>query len=306
MKVIVAGGTGFLGSELINRLLVDHHEVVLLTRNSRNVYGLDNKSVQIKMWDGRTLGAWSECLDGADAVINLTGENVAAKRWSDKQKKRLIDSRIEPTKIIVQAISLADKKPSVLINASAVGYYGNFGSGSVAEDNLKGDGFLGELCQLWEDEARQAIKYGVRVVLPRIGIVLHSSGGALKKMLLPFKLFVGGPIGTGKQWFPWIHRDDVINIFLYAITNESISGVVNTVSPFPVPMVDFARSLGKAIHRPSRISVPSTILKIGLGEMSEMVLGGRQIVPKKLLDSRFVFQYPVLNEALKNLFDKRK
>jgi uncharacterized protein (TIGR01777 family) len=305
MKVIVAGGTGFIGSELINRLLGANHEVVLLTRNQGAVDLTDKKSLRVERWDGKSLGAWTDFIDGADAVINLSGENVAAKRWSEKQKQRLIDSRLEPTKAIVQAIANASKKPRVLINASAVGYYGNFGSGNVAEDEPKGDGFLGELCQQWEDEARQAKKYRVRVVLPRIGIVLHGSGGALRKMLLPFKLFIGGPIGSGKQWFPWIHRDDVIGIILFALMNDSISDAVNTVSPFPVPMVDFTLSLGRAMGRPSWMRVPSFILKIALGEMSEMLIGGRQIVPKKLLHNGFVFQYPDLDKALKSLMRKK-
>jgi uncharacterized protein (TIGR01777 family) len=305
MRVIVAGGSGFIGSELIRKLLVSKHQVVLLSRKPVGVRSGYNELLQIVQWDGKTVGSWAKFIDGADAIINLSGENVAAKRWSESQKARLIDSRINPTRAILQSINQVTKKPRVLVNASAVGYYGNFGDGDVTESHIKGEGFLSDLCEQWEREALHAEKYGLRIVLLRIGIVLEPSGGALKKMLLPFKLFIGGPLGSGKQWFPWIHREDVINIILFAIENQSLSGPVNVVSPSPVKMKEFTCSLGKVIGKPSRIPVPSLVLKMVLGEMSEMLLGGRRIMPKKLLDRGFVFQYPNLDKALSMLMRKK-
>lgn len=306
MKIIVAGGSGFIGSELIRRLINSKHQVVLLSRNPGAARLEERESFKIVQWDGKTIGLWSQFIDGADAVINLSGENVAAKRWSESQKTRLIDSRINPTRAILQTINQATKKPRVLVNASAVGYYGNFGDGDVTESHIKGEGFLSDLCEQWEREAMNAEVHGLRVVLLRIGIVLEPSGGALKKMLLPFKLFIGGSLGSGKQWFPWIHLDDVLNIILFALENDSVSGAVNLSSPSPVTMDEFASSLAKAIRRPSWARVPSFVLKILLGEMSEMLLGGRRIVPKKLIDNGFMFQYPNLDETLNSLFRERK
>jgi len=305
MKIIVAGGSGFIGSELIRRLVDAKHDVVLLSRNPGAARQLEKDSLKIVQWDGKTVGSWSQFIDGADAVINLSGENIAAKRWSESQKTRLINSRIDPTRAILQSINQATKKPRVLVSASAVGYYGNFGDGDVTETQPKGEGFLSNLCEQWEQEALYAEKYGLRVVLLRIGIVLEPSGGALKKMLPPFKLLIGGPLGSGKQWFPWIHREDVLNVILFALENDSLSGAVNAASPSPVTMKEFACSLGKVMGKLSWISVPSVILKIGLGEMSEMLLGGRRIIPKKLLDNAFVFQYPDLDNALDGLMKKK-
>ncbi len=305
MRIIIAGGSGFIGTELIQRLLDSEHEIVLLSRNPNAVRLKQNDLLRILPWDGQTIGEWSEFIDGADAVINLSGENIAARRWSQKQKARLVNSRIEPTRAIIQSINKAEKKPRVLINASAVGYYGNYGSGEITESQTHGDGFLANLCLQWEREAMEADKLGLRVVLIRIGIVLEPSGGALKKMLLPFKLYAGGPLGSGKQWFPWIHREDVLNVILFALENDSLLGAVNVTSPSPVTMKEFACSLGKVMGKPSWISVPSVILKIGLGEMSEMLLGGRRIIPKKLLDNSFVFQYPDLDNALDGLMKKK-
>ena len=305
MRVIIAGGSGFIGLELIRRLLKLKHEVILLSRNPEAIRFQLNESIRVVQWDGETLGEWAKFIDGANAVINLSGENIAAKRWSESQKTRLINSRINPTRAILQSINQATKKPRVLVNASAVGYYGNFGDGDVTESQVKGEGFLSDLCEQWEREAMSAEKHGLRVVLLRIGIVLEPSGGALKKMLLPFKFFLGGPLGSGRQWFPWIHREDVINIILFVLEEGVLSGPLNVSSPSPVTMKEFAHSLGRATGKASWISVPSLILNIGLGEMSEMLLGGRRIMPKKLLDNGFVFQYPDLDKALKALLRKK-
>ncbi|MDI6765627.1 MAG: TIGR01777 family oxidoreductase [Bacteroidota bacterium] len=302
MKIIIAGGTGFIGSELIRRLLDAKNNVILLSRNPDTGKSIKDDSFQIVKWDGKTMGEWARHIDGVDAIINLTGENIAAKRWSEKQKTRLLQSRIEPTRAIVNAISEASCKQRILINASAVGYYGNFGTGDVTEAEPRGVGFLSDLCEQWEREAMYAEKYKTRVVLLRIGVALDPSGGALKRMLLPFRLFIGGPLGSGKQWFPWIHREDVVNIIFFALEKQSLSGEVNVSSPSPVMMNEFSSSLGKAIGRPSWMPVPSFMLKLMLGEMSEMLIGGRRIIPKKLLEAGYKFKFPTLHDALENFF----
>jgi uncharacterized protein (TIGR01777 family) len=304
MKIVIAGGSGFIGSELIKKFLEQGIHVVLLTRNINSPKVKNYDTFEVVDWNGKSTGSWTEYIDGSDAVINLSGENVASKRWGEKQKANLIQSRIEPTKAIVDAISNAVIKPKVLINASAAGYYGNFGDEDVYESDNKGNGFLADLCEEWERNAMLAEKYGVRVVLLRIGIVLSPSGGALKKMLMPFKCFVGGPLGSGKQWFPWIHLEDVIRITQFALENNGIKGALNIASPHPVTMRGFAYSLGKVLKRPALFPVPSFVLKLLLGEMSAIVLGGRKVIPKKLIDAGFVFKFIDINDTLLNLMKR--
>ncbi len=301
MKIVLAGGSGFIGSKLIKILLDENNQVVLLSRKADTVGFKCSDLLQIVKWDGKNSGPWMEHINSSDAVINLSGENVSSKRWTEKRKVKLIQSRLEPTRAIIDSISLASVKPKILINASAAGYYGNDSNEDVSESHPKGSGYLADLCEQWEAEAMVAEKFGIRVVLLRIGIVLEKSGGALKKMSLPFKFFLGGPLGSGEQWFPWIHRDDVIRIIKFTLDHNSIKGAVNVASPFPVTMKKFASLLGKTMKRPSAISVPSFVLKIMLGEMSEMLLGGIKIIPKKLIDSGFQFQYPELNKALESI-----
>jgi uncharacterized protein len=308
MKIIVAGGTGFIGTELVRKLLEAKHNVVLLSRKSSHVFpGLrryQDGLLSIELWDGETGGKWQDAIDGADAVINLTGESIAGKRWTASQKTKLLDSRINSTRIIVDAIADAKRKPNVLINASAVGYYGGVDTGDVSETSPAGKGFLADLCRQWEDEAKKVEALGVRLVLLRTGIVLEKDGGALKKMLLPFRLFAGGPIGSGRQWMPWIHLEDEIRIILFALEKQSLSGSVNVTAPTPVTMKDFAGILGRTIHRPSWAPVPAFVLTMALGEMAGMLLTGQKAVPQKLLDHGFKFRYTKLDGALSAIFSK--
>lgn len=293
MKIILAGATGFIGKSLIESLLKDRHSIFLLTRRDINA-----ENVTVLQWDARTLDKWSKQIDGADAVINLSGESIAAKRWSDNQKKRLTDSRILSTRVLVQAIAMASKKPKTLINASAVGYYGHVAENDVTETHSPANDFLGRLCAAWEAEAVKAEELGVRVVLPRIGIVLGGDGGALQKMVLPFKFFAGGPLGSGHQWMPWIHLDDVIAGLQFLLNHPAIHGAINFTAPDPVRMKEFCKTLGDVLHRPSWAPVPSFILKRLLGEMAAIVLNGQKAVPKKLIDSGFEFKYTDLKNAI--------
>lgn len=300
MKIILAGGTGLIGRALTKRLLEANHSIVLLVRNPEAVAAPAN--VTIEQWDGKTPGAWTRHLDDADALINLAGESIADKRWTERRKAILRSSRIDPTRALVDSIATAKKKPEVLINASAVGFYGAIESGDVDEGRSAGDGYLARLCAEWEGEAMKTSAYGTRVVLVRTGIVLEKNGGALKKMVLPFKLFAGGPIGGGRQWMPWIHVDDEVGIILFALENKSLSGPVNASAPNPVTMGEFSKSLGHVIHRPSWAPVPGFVLKVALGELSGMVLTGQRAVPQKLLAQGYVFKYAELDEALSAIF----
>jgi len=297
MTIIVAGGTGFLGMALLHRLLRDNHSIVLLTRNSGNV-SIHHPHVRVAQWDGRVVGDWVKYVDGADAIVNLTGELIAGKRWTKRQKEIILGSRVDATRAIVKAIEQASKKPSVLVSASAVGYYGNVPSGDVPESFPKGNDFLAMVCGRWEEEALVARKLGIRIVTPRLGVVLAGDGGALKKMVLPFRWFIGGPIGNGRQWLPWIHRDDVVDGIVFLLQSSQLAGAVNFVAPEPATMKQFSRALGRSLRRPSWIPVPSFILHILLGEMAGMLLTGQRAVPQRLMDAGFVFQYPGLDRAL--------
>ncbi|MSR78017.1 MAG: TIGR01777 family protein [Candidatus Omnitrophica bacterium] len=301
MKIIVAGGTGFVGKPLLSALLDGGHTVILLTRNSGHFQNASGSKLQLQTWDAQSTGDWTKQLEGADAVINLTGEGVAGKRWTAAQKKILLRSRIDSTHALVQALSQTTSKPKVLINASAIGYYGNIPAGNITETSAKGTGFLADLCDQWEKEALTAEALGIRVVRLRIGIVLERDGGALNKMLLPFKVGAGGPVGSGKQWLSWIHRDDLVAIILYALENPELSGAVNGTAPAPVTMKEFASSLGKALHRPAFLPVPGFVIKLLLGEMSSMLLDGQRALPEKLSKLEFRFKYPDLSGALKSI-----
>lgn len=296
MKIVLAGCTGFIGSVLVEELLKEKHELYLLTRNP------DTKKddrVYFLKWDAESVEGWASEVDGADAVINLTGESIADKRWTDAQKKKIVESRVLSTRVIVDAILKSKKKPAVYINASAVGYYGAVPDGEVIEETKAGDNFLAKTCLAWEAEAKRGDVEGVRAVQLRIGVVLEKDGGALKKMIPPFKLFAGGPLGSGKQWMPWIHRDDVIEIIKFALSNKNISGPINTTAPNPVRMKEFCQELGKALDRPSWAPVPSIALKVLLGEMADMLLGGQKAVPEKLLKEDYQFKYSEIDKALK-------
>jgi uncharacterized protein (TIGR01777 family) len=244
-------------------------------------------------------------VEGTDGIVNLAGESIAARRWSTAQKERISASRIESTRAIADAIEMMGSKPKVLINASGVGYYGDVKTGDVTEDSPGGNDFFAELCRRWEAEAQRAREFGVRVVNLRTGVVLHSSGGALTRFLLPFKLFVGGPLGNGYQWLSWIHREDALRAILFALENPSLTGPLNITAPEPVTMREFCRSLGKALRRPSWIPVPEFALRIALGEMADVVLKGQRAIPKKLLDAGFTFQFPRIDDALLDLLMRR-
>jgi len=301
MKTIVTGGSGFIGSALIPRLVAEGDEVVLLSRNPTAARSKLDSRVKVEPWDGKTTGSWDAHLDGADAVINFAGEPLDAKRWSPAQKDRIIASRLGATNALLRAILNAKKKPAVFVSASGVGYYGPVEEGELAEDSPRGSDFLSEVTSQWEKAAHGAESLGVRTVVLRIAVVLGDNGGALRKLLIPFRLFVGGVLGSGRQWFPWIHRNDLVGVIMFALTNPEVSGTVNVVAPESVTMKGFCTTLGRVLHRPSWAPVPSFVLKAMLGEMSDMVLTGQRAAPKGLEQLGFKFKFPQLESALKDI-----
>lgn len=301
MKIVLAGATGFIGTVLVRRLQARGDDVVVLTRNAGATAAEFPAGVRTEYWDGKRQGPWGAALNGADAVVNLAGASIGSGRWTTARKDVLLRSRIEPTRALVQACASAASPPSVFISASAVGFYHPTGDAPVTEEDPSGAGFLSEVARRWEGEARTAERSGMRVVITRFGVVLGRGSGALERMLLPFRLFVGGPLGSGKQWFPWIHVDDVAGVILFAIDSPQLSGPVNVVAPDPVTMAGFARTLGDVLRRPSWLPVPGFVLRALLGEMSVLVLGGRPVVPVKLMEAGYPFAFSRLGLALRSL-----
>jgi uncharacterized protein len=297
MKIAIAGATGFVGSRLVEQLQAQGDRVLILTRNPGKA---TSRFPQAEIIDYNPLksGAWQQSISGCDAVVNLAGEPIAEKRWTPAQKKIMMESRQLGTQKIVEAINQAEIKPQVLVNASAIGYYGTSETAKYDETSPAGTDFLAEVCTAWEAAARDVKNSGTRLVILRLGIVLGQNGGALGKMLTPFSAFVGGPIGSGKQWFSWIHRDDVVKLIVSAIINPKIEGVYNATAPNPVTMQDFAATLGSVMSRPSWLPVPDFALEALLGEGAIVVLQGQQVVPTKTIAEGFKFQYPTLQPAL--------
>jgi uncharacterized protein (TIGR01777 family) len=300
-KIVIAGATGFIGQKVTSRLLASQAAVVVLTRRPDAGRAPLHPLVSYVQWDGKNQGDWTRQVDGADAVINLSGQSIAGKRWSNARKEELLLSRTQPTSALVQAIRASGKRPQVLINASAVGYYGHVAQGTVAEDHPPGSDFLGNLCEAWEAAALSAQDLGVRVVLLRSGIVLDKQGGALQRMLLPFRLFLGGSLGSGDQWFPWIHTEDEVQAILFTLETSGISGPVNLAAPEPATMQEFSRAVGKVLRRPSFFRVPAFVLRAALGEMADIVLTGQKVIPQKLNKAGFEFRFPALVGALEDL-----
>lgn len=303
MKIVLTGGTGFIGYSLQNSLIQQGHELIVLSR--RPVQD-SNPSVRYVLWEPTRGNEWELSLRGADACVNLAGEPIAAKRWTKAQKLKIIESRCDATHALAHAIQKLEKKPKVLINASAVGWYGPRGDEIITEEQRPGTDFLAQTCKAWETHAVRAEDFGLRVVRLRIGIVLEKGGGALQKMIPPFQFFIGGPLGDGRQWMSWIHREDVVGLILWALENSKVSGPLNATAPNPVTMKEFADTLGKVMGRPSFAAVPGFVLKTLLGEMSDLLLKGQRVVPEKALRLGYQFKYPSLEPALRAILNNKK
>jgi uncharacterized protein len=301
MKVAITGATGFVGSRLVERLNSEGQTVVVLTRNTtfaQKVFPSEAfPNVEIIAYTPTVSGSWQDTLSGCDAVVNLAGEPIGEGRWTPERKQEILNSRKLSTEKIVEAIALTNPKPSVLVNASAIGYYGTSETATFDETSTNGNDFLAQVCQAWEAEAKKIEASGVRLVILRFGIVL-GIGGALGKMITPFKLFAGGPIGSGKQWFSWIHLDDIVNLILLALTKAEIEGVYNATAPNPVRMSELSQTMGQVMSRPSWLPVPSFAIEALLGDGAIVVLEGQQVQPKRTLKTGFEYLYPNLKPAL--------
>jgi uncharacterized protein len=304
MKVAIAGATGFVGSRLVDKLHSEGHQVLVLTRDSdraRRVFPASAyPNLEIVGYSPAESGDWQKSIAGCDAVVNLAGIPIAEERWTAARQQAILDSRKLTTAKLVEAIANANPRPSVLVSASAIGYYGTSETAEFEENSPAGDDFLAQVCQEWETAAQGVKNTGTRLAILRLGIVL-GMGGALAKMLPAFRLFAGGPIGTGKQWFSWIHRDDVVNLILYALENPQIEGVLNATAPHPVRMNELCETLGEILKRPSWLPVPSFALELLLGDGAKVVLEGQQVLPKRTLVSGFQYQYPKLKSALEEI-----
>jgi uncharacterized protein len=296
MRLVIAGGTGFIGSALRARLREKDHLLAILTRSESPKASATNE--KWIAWDPFSGKAPIEAVDGTDGIINLAGEPIAGKRWTASQKEKIRSSRIATTRALVDAVAGAKVKPRFLINGSAVGYYGPRGDEMVTEETRPGNDFLARLCVEWETEAKKIESHGVRAVLLRTGIVLGRGGGALAKMIPPFKFFAGGPLGSGKQWMPWIHLEDEVGLILFAVRNDSASGPFNATAPNPAVMREFCSTLGTVLGRPSWAPVPGFALRLLLGEMADMLLTGQRAIPEQPQKLGYKFRYPNLREAL--------
>jgi uncharacterized protein (TIGR01777 family) len=297
MKVVVAGGSGFLGGALRKALLDDGHAVANLTRRTTP------RSADDITWvpNGAAAGAWVDAIDGVDAVVNLAGEGIADARWTEARKRALLESRLAATRSLVAALARAATPPSVFVSASGIGYYGPRGDELVTEATPAGNDFLANVCVQWEREAEQAASV-TRVAVVRTGMVLHPEGGALGKMLLPFKLGAGGPLGSGEQWTPWIHRDDWVGLMRWMLAEPAARGAFNASAPEPVRNAEFTRALGRALRRPAFMPVPAFALRVLFGEMAEILLTGQRAVPARATETGFRFRFQKLDDALAHLF----
>jgi len=299
MKILITGATGLIGRAVCQSLVNEDSQVVVLSRGQPAAIGLTG--VSAFRWEPEAESPPAQAWEGVEAVIHLAGEPVAAARWTDEQKRRIRDSRVKGTRNLVAGMRVASSRPKIFISGSAVGFYGDRGDEILNESSNPGSGFLSDVCVEWEAEAARARELGVRVAFVRTGVALSPSGGALEKMLTPFKLGLGGRLGGGRQWFPWIHIDDIAGIFRHALMTPAIDGPVNGVAPGIVTNEEFTRALAAALNRPVFFPVPELALRILMGEMAEAILSSQHVVPQIVLDTGYQFKYPNLKPALESL-----
>jgi len=297
MRILITGATGFIGQPLCRKLAGKGHELLAVTRSPDKAREALPEGTEIRAAVGDFVDAEPE------AVINLAGEPIAEGRWSDEKKRRIVESRVETTRAIAKLCANAETPPRVLVSASAMGYYGDQGDRDVTEDTAPNHEFVHEICDRWETEARKAESHGVRVAIARIGLVLDTGGGMLEKTLTPFKLGVGGRLGDGTQYMPWIHRDDMVRIVIFLLERDDLSGPFNASAPNPVTNAEFTRALAGQLNRPAVLPAPAIALKLAFGEMSRLLLTGAKMLPKRLEDAGFEFEYQTLEPALAEIVD---
>jgi uncharacterized protein (TIGR01777 family) len=304
MRIFVTGGSGLVGSRLKKRLRDRGDDVAILTRRPDAL--AKEPGITAIAGDPTQRGPWMDAVKDCDAVVNLVGEGIFNKRWTADFKDTLVKSRVESTKNVVLALQAAPKKadgsPKVLVSASAIGYYGPHDDEQLTESSPAGSDFMAQICTEWEKAAEQAGAAGIRVVRLRTGVVLDKKGGALAKMLTPFKMFVGGPIGSGKQYMSWIHHDDLVGLILFAIDRPNVSGPLNGTAPKPVTNAEFSKALGKALGRPSFLPTPAFMLRLALGEVADVITKGQRVLPKASLDAGYQFKFTDVDAALREIF----
>ena len=305
MRILITGGTGLIGRPLSAALVADGHEVIVLTRNPIEVRGMPD-GVNLHRWDARSATGWSELADGSDAIINLAGAGIADARWTPARKRLIRESRIHAGHAVMEALRAAKNPPQTLVQASAVGYYGTFEDDTlVDETSSPGDDFLAKVCFDWEISTAPASRMGIRRPVARTGIVLSNDGGAFPNMKLPFRFFMGGKLGDGEQWLPWIHIEDEVRALKFLLENKEADGPINLAAPNPVTNQAFSAQLAEAMGRPAFVPAPALAMRTALGEMATLLLDGQRVVPSRLLELGFDFQYPELENALSELISGR-
>jgi uncharacterized protein (TIGR01777 family) len=308
MRVFLTGGTGLIGRRLTKLLLDRGDTAVVLTRRYGEARQLLTHRAELIEGDPMQPGPWMSAIDSCDAVVHLAGENVFARRWSPEFKQLLVDSRVKSTRNVVQAIGgkpqRPDGQPKVLVNASAIGIYGPRGDEEVTEETAPGNDFLADLCVEWEKAAHAVEPSGARLAIVRVGVVLDPEGGALAKLLTPFKLGVGGPVAGGKQWMSWIHHEDITGLMLFALDNPEVRGPLNGTAPNPETNRDFSRALGRALHRPSFLPMPRFALRLAIGGAAEIVATGQRVIPRRPLALGYNYKYPIVEAALAQLLPR--
>jgi len=301
MRLFVTGGTGLVGRQVVARLRERGDEVLVLSRSPKAAKLLP-EGTQVVSGDPTIAGPWLDELGTCEAVIHLAGESIAGHRWSSEFKKKVFDSRAASTRLIAERMARTPEKTRVLVNASAVGYYGMFDDNPTEfiESDLPGSGFLADVCVAWEAATEPASAAGVRVAIIRVGFVLSKHGGALKQIARPFRFFMGGPVASGRQWVSWIHIDDLANLFIFALDRDDAHGPINGTSPYPVTNWGLSKAIASTLRRPCWLRTPKLGLKLLMGEMSELATLGQRAVPKQATQLGFEFRYPMLDDALKD------
>jgi len=298
MRVVITGATGFIGRALCKALHKDY-EVIALSRDAGRAAKSIGDWAKVIEWDGRTTGSWFQHANGAFAIINLSGENIASGRWNESKKAGILHSRLDSAKAVLEVIKQVDKKPTVIIQASAIGWYGPRQDEQLDEDSMPGKGFLANVCRDVESSAEEIEKLGIRCAVIRTGVVLGRDGGAFAKIVKPFRFYLGGHLGNGRQWFSWIHLEDEVSAIKFLMANENLKGAFNLTAPQPVTMKEFCKILGKVMHRPAWLNVPAFAARLAFGEMAdEMLLSGQKVLPKRLLNTNFNFKYTNVKQAL--------
>lgn len=302
MRVIITGGSGLIGQALVKELSQNGYDVVVLSRSPQKAQGHLPPGVLCVGWDGKTASGWGELAHGATAIVNLAGANISGGRWTTDKKRQILQSRLDAGRAVSLAVDGASKKPDVVVQSSAVGFYGPQGDELVTEETPAGKDFLADVCVQWEASTAVVEKAGVRRVVIRTGVALSARGGALPLIALPYRLFVGGAIGSGRQWFPWISLIDEAAAIRFLIENQTASGVYNFCAPVPLRNKEFGKVLGKVLHRPSCFPVPTFVFKLVLGEMSTILLDGQRQIPERLQKSGYSFHFPEAEKALMNIY----